>query len=132
MSFEKILSELTTGIPECLVSGVVDIPTGTVVGCRATQRDLRQEFELIATATALVFASAPSAAMNRMVGAVSPHTEHEFKEVTLMGNGRVQVYCRPESNPDLALIVICNASANLGMVLAKTRLQLATLGAQVA
>ncbi len=131
MSFDQILSELTNGIPECLASGVVDVPTGTVVGCKTAQRGFKHEFEVIAAATATVFAAAPSDAMNDTVGSLKPRAPYEFKEVTLMGSGRVQVYCRPDTNPDLALVVICNATANLGMVLAKTRLQLTMLEAQV-
>lgn len=124
MSFEQVMAELTRGIPDCLASGIVDVRTGTVVACKSAERSFRQEFELIAASASAVFGAAPSEAMAGAAGKCeSDSTCCEFKEVTLMGNGQLQVYSRTDSNPDLALIVICRSSANLGMVLAKTRLQ---------
>lgn len=132
MSFEAILNDITSGIPGCMATGLVDIPTGTFLSSRTTTRSYKEEFELLAAGTSAVFDAAPTAAMDGILGAVAEDTpEPLFKEVTLIGKGRVYLYCRFSANSDLALIVVCRAGANIGMILAKAHLQLASIEAQV-
>lgn len=135
MSLARILSELTRGVPGCIASGLVDMQTGTVVDCKASERSFREQFEILALSAASVFNAAPASVMNSTAGPSDRQdVTHHFREVTLIGKGQVQVYCRPDHNPDLALIVVCQTSAtlNLGMVLAKARLHLAAVDAHVA
>lgn len=133
MSIEDALGELTGGLAGCLASGLVDLPTGTLVGSRALSLRFKEEFEQVAATTTSVFDAAPAAALGggSKVLAVGAAHGGEFREVTLIGNGRVHVYCRSVRNPDLALVVVCQTSTSLGMILARARLQLAAIESRV-
>jgi hypothetical protein len=46
---------------------------------------------------------------------------HYFNEIVVFSTNLIHVFARSKKNPDQAAVFVCRASANIGMVLVKSR-----------
>jgi hypothetical protein len=49
---------------------------------------------------------------------------HYFQEIIILSDNLIHVFQRCKSNEDLVLVTVCRGSANMGMVLTKSRMKL--------
>ena len=127
MSLDAALAEAQTGIPECVAVGYVDMITGMLMGVKTVDSHPENVLNLVAAATADLFQGPSVTSIERLFrksrGQVEDGT-HYFKEIIVTSDNLLHVFSRSKKYPDQAAVFVCRNSANIGMVLSKTRIAL--------
>lgn len=127
---EGRLAALVDTVPECLALGYVDIGTGMLLALRTADSHPREVVELLAAATADLFAGANVSMIERLFRRMRGLPEdghHYFQEVIVNSDNLIHVFLRGRRHPDHVAIWVCRRTANLGMVLAKARMAMPEL-----
>lgn len=130
MSFDKALTAAQAQVPECLAVGYVDMSTGMLLGVKTVDSHPSEVLDLVAAATADLFQGTNVTAIEKMfknARGTSADTRHYFKEILVFSENLLHVFMRGKKNSDHAAVFVCRVSANVGMVLAKSRLALPAL-----
>ncbi len=133
MSLDLQLSNVQQVIPECIAVGVVDIQTGMLLGIKTVDEYPQEILDLVAAATSDLFQGQNVVAIETMfkqMRGVSDH-HHYCKEVIILCDNLILLFQRGKSNEDIAVVAVCNLSANLGMALVKTRSALPSIEAEL-
>jgi hypothetical protein len=128
MSLEATLNDAQRNIPECVAIGFVDMKTGMLLGVKTVDSHPQEVLDLVAAATGDLFQGQNVAAIEAMFKksrGVNSDGHHYFQEIIINSDNLLHVFQRCKSNEDLVLVVVCRISANLGMVLSKSRMHLA-------
>jgi hypothetical protein len=134
MSLEHELGELQKAAPECVATGFVDMRSGMLLGIRTVDSHPSEVIDLVAAATGDLFQGANVVAIESMfkrVRGVPDDGHHYFQEVLVNSDNLIHVFQRCKRNENLVLVTVCRASANLGMVLMKSRAALPAVEASV-
>ena len=127
MSLDKALNNVRETVPECVAVGLVDMKTGMLLGVKTVDSHPQEVLDLVAAATGELFqgqnVSAIEQTFKRIRGA-KQDGHHFFREIVVMSDNLIHVFQRCKQNEDMVLAVICRVSANLGMVISKSRLEL--------
>ena len=128
MSLDRALAEIMKNVPECLASGWVDMNTGMLLGVKTVDSHPQEVLDLVAAATTDIFQGPNVVAIEQMFkkGRGVTTGEHYFREIIVMSQNLIHVFMRGKKKEDQVLVVVTRVSANLGMVLTKSR---ASLGA---
>jgi hypothetical protein len=90
--------------------------------------------DLVAAATADLFQGPNVTAIEQLFdksrGIPSGHG-HYFQEIIVFSQNLIHVFMRGKKNPSHAVVYVCRASANIGMVITKSRMSLAGVEAAV-
>ncbi len=133
MSLDQALANMQKSVPECVAVGFVDIKTGMLLGMKTVDSHPREVIDLVAAATGDLFQGSNVSSIEKMfkkVRGVKDDGHHYFQEILVMSDNLIHAFLRCKKNEDMVLVAVCRASANLGMVLAKTRAALPTVEAQ--
>lgn len=133
MSLDTSLAAAQSTIPECVAIGLVDMQTGMLLGVRSLDSHPQEVLDLVAAATGDIFQGTNVVAIENLfkkVRGVSNDT-HYFNEIIVNSQNLLHVFQRCKKNQNMVLVVVCRISANLGMVLTKSRLELAKVEASV-
>ena len=128
MNIEQALSGLQGTIPECVATGLVDLSSGMLLGVRTVDSHPQEVLDLVAAATGEMFQGANVSAietMFRQARGVRDDGHHYFQEILVNSDNLVHLFLRGKYNKDNVLVIVCRRKANIGMVLAKSRLGLA-------
>ena len=128
MSLDRALAEIMKNVPECLATGWVDMNTGMLLGVKTVDSHPQEVLDLVAAATTDIFQGPNVVAIEQMFKKTRGVTtgEHYFREIIVMSQNLIHVFMRGKKKEDQVLVVVTRVSANLGMVLTKSR---AALGA---
>lgn len=124
MSLDQSLSRVASTVPECLAAGYVDMMSGMLLGVKTVDSHPQEVLDMVAAASADLFQGANVTAIEKLFRKSRGQKEdgsHYFKEILVVSENLLHVFLRSRGNSDHVLIVVCRLSANLGMVLAKTR-----------
>lgn len=127
MSLDSAISDAVKAIPECLAAGFVDMKTGMLLGVKTVDSHPQEVLDLVAAATGDLFQGSNVVAIENMfkkVRGVANDHHHYFQEIIVLSDNLLHVFQRCKRNVDMVLVVVCRISANLGMVLAKSRMEL--------
>lgn len=134
MSLDDALNKVRSTVPECVAVGFVDMKTGMLLSVKTVDSHPQEVLDLVAAATGELFqgqnVSAIESTFKRMRG-VRDDGHHYFQEIIIMSDNLLHVFQRCKRNEDMVLVVVCRISANLGMVLTKSRSQLEAVEAAV-
>ncbi|MCS6901534.1 MAG: hypothetical protein NZX77_17415 [Polyangiaceae bacterium] len=117
-------------IPECVATGVVDMTTGMLLAIKTVDSHPREVLDLVAAATSEIFQGPNVTAIEKMfkkARGVKDDGHHYFQEILVMSDNLIHVFQRCKRNEDVVFVSVCKSSANLGMVLSKSRMALATV-----
>lgn len=134
MSLETALTNTQKTVPECISVGLVDMKTGMLLGVRSSTNYPQEIFDLVAAATGDMFQGSNVTvieSMFRKQRGVKEDGKHYFKEIVILSDHMLHVFQRCKTNEDMVLVTITRITANLGMVLAKSRAALASIEAEV-
>jgi hypothetical protein len=127
MNLDNELSNVQKSVPECVAAGFVDMKTGMLLGIRTVDSHPQEVLDLVAAATSDIFqgqnVSAIEAMFKRSRGVVNDG-HHYFQEIIILSDNLIHIFQRAKRNEDMVLVTVCRASANLGMVLSRTRTSL--------
>ena len=133
MSLDSALSEARRIIPECVAAGFVDMKTGMLLGVTTAADHSQEVLDLVAAATGEIFQGQNVSAIETMfkkARGVADDGHHFFQEIIILSDNLLHVFQRAKTNEDLVLVTVCRVSANLGMVLTKSRSQLKLVEAE--
>ncbi len=132
MSLEKAINAASAQIPECVATGYVDIATGMLLAVKTVDSHPSEVLDLVAAATADLFQGASVVAIEQMFNrsrGLSGDTPHYFQEIIVFSKNLIHVFMRGKKNSSHAVVFVCRASANIGMVISKSRAALAPIEA---
>jgi hypothetical protein len=130
MSLDAELSKVQKNVPECVAAGLVDIKTGMLMGIKTVDSHPQEVIDLVAAATGDLFQGPNVAAIEQMFRrsrGVSEDGHHYFQEIIVLSDNLIHLFQRCKRKQDMVLTVVCRASANLGMIIAKSRAALPTV-----
>lgn len=123
MSVETILAKTMKEVPKAVAAGIVDMATGMLLGVKTVDSHPQEVLDLVAAATKDLFegdnVTAIEDTFKRVRGVES--TERYFKEIIVTSTNLLHVFARIKSMPQMVVVVVCRADANLGLALMKVR-----------
>lgn len=133
-SLEQALSKAIREIPECVAAGYVDMTTGMLLAVKTVDSHPREVLDLVSAATADLFQGSNVVAIERMFKksrGLKDDGHHYFQEMIIFSDNLLHVFVRGKKNNDHVVVFVARKSANIGMMLAKSRLSLPTLESTV-
>jgi hypothetical protein len=127
MSLDSVLSKAQAEVPECVAVGLVDMSTGMLLGIRTVDSHPAEVLDLVAAATADLFQGKSVTAIERLFRRSRGQPEdakHYFNEIVIFSDNLLHCFLRSKRNPTNAAVFVCRTSANIGMVLSRSRSQL--------
>ncbi len=124
MSLDKALQQAVSDVPECVAAGYVDMSTGMLLGAKTVDSHPAEVLEVVAAATADMFQGTNVSLIESMFKksrGVAEDGHHYFQEMIVMSDNLIHIFMRSKANEDHILVLVCRKSANLGMVLTKSR-----------
>ena len=130
MSLDAAIHKATQNVPECVAAGYVDMSTGMLLGVKTVDSHPSEVLDLVSAATADLFQGSNVSAIERLFKksrGLSDDGHHYFQEIIVFSDNLLHVFMRGKKYTDHAVVFVCRKSANVGMVLAKSRMQLGPL-----
>lgn len=127
MSLDKAIQKAVSDVPECVAAGYVDMSTGMLLGVKTVDSHPSEVLDLVSAATADLFQGTNVVAIENMFKkerGVAEDDHHYFQEVVVFSDNLLHVFLRGKKYSDHAVVFVCRKSANIGMVLTKSRLSL--------
>lgn len=127
------LQTATASIPECLAAGYIDLASGMLLGIRSVDSQPTEVVELLAAATADLFQGSNVTMIESMfkkARGLSGDGHHYFQEIIINSDNLIHIFIRGKNEEQVACFV-CRKSANLGMVLTKSRSSMPALEASI-
>ncbi len=124
MSLDKALAQAQSDIPECVATGFVDMTSGLLLGVKTVDSHPNEVLDLVAAATGDLFQGKNVVEIEKMFDksrGIQNRTGHYFNEIVVFSTNLIHVFIRSKRKPEQAAVFICRASANVGMVLVKSR-----------
>jgi hypothetical protein len=124
MTLDAALAKAQTQIPDCVAAGYVDMSTGMLLGVKTVDSHPQEVLDLVSAATADLFQGQNVTAIEKLFRKSRGHTEdgnHYFKEIIVFSENLIHVFLRAKRNTDQAAVFVTRGSANIGMVITKSR-----------
>jgi hypothetical protein len=124
MSLDTALAKAQQNIPECVAAGYVDMSTGMLLGVKTVDSHPQEILDLVAAATADLFQGQSVTAIERLFRRSRGQAEngaHYFNEIIVFSENLIHVFVRGKKRRDQAAVFVCRGSANIGMVISKSR-----------
>jgi len=134
MSLDIALTKAQQSIPECVAAGYVDMTTGMLLAAKTVDSHPQEILDLVSAATADLFQGQSVSTIERMFRKARGQGDdgsHYFKEILVFSDNLIHVFLRSKKHRDQAVVFVCRVSANIGMVLTKSRLALAPVESAV-
>lgn len=125
MSLDNKLAEAISNIPECLAAGYVDMSTGMLLGVKTADSHPQEILDMVAAATADLFQGKTVVEIENHFKAArgeGDSDKHYFQEMIVFSDNLLHVFIRTKKYPDHVIVFVSRKTANIGMVLTKSRL----------
>jgi hypothetical protein len=117
-------------IPECIGAGYVDMSTGMLLSVKTVDSQPQEVLDLAGAATADLFQGSNVTAIENMIKrarGLKADSPHYFQEIVVFSENLIHMWLRCKKNPNHVVLFVCRKSANVGMVVAKSRIALPSL-----
>ncbi len=134
MSLDSQLNESIKNVPECLAAGYVDVGTGMLLAVKTVDSHPGEVLDLLAAATADLFQGPNVVAIEdifKKSRGTNDSDAHYFQEIVVLSDNLVHVFLRGKTYTDHIITFVCRKSVNLGMALAKSRMEVSKLEASL-
>ena len=134
MALDTALAKAQQAVPECVAAGFVDMSTGMLLGVKTVDSHPQDVLDLVAAATADLFQGQSVTSIEKLFRKSRGQSEdgaHYFREIIVFSENLLHVFLRGKSGADQAAVFVCRGSANIGMVLTKSRQLLAEIESSV-
>ena len=130
-TLDRSLQLAMNEIPECVAAGCVDMGTGMLLSVSTVDAHPQEVLDVVSAATADIFQGANVTAIENMFkkarGARAAESQQCFQEIVIFSDNLLHMFLRCKRNVSHVLVFICRKSANVGMVIAKSRIALASV-----
>ena len=123
MSVDTAIADAVKTVPECVACGVVDMSTGMLIGVKTVDSHPQEVLDLVAAATSDLYQGTNVTAIEKLFKksrGTADDGKHYFQEIVVLSDNLIHVFVRGGDQNQVAVLV-CRASANLGMVITKSR-----------
>ena len=130
MSLDKALSQAQADIPECVATGYVDMVSGLLLGVKTVDSHPGEVLDLVAAATGDLFQGRNVTEIEKLFDksrGITGRNHHYFNEIVVFSTNLIHVFVRSKKNPDHVSVFVTRISANVGMVLVRSRAAAASL-----
>ena len=130
MTLDAALAKAQTQVPDCVAAGYVDMSTGMLLGVKTVDSHPQEVLDLVSAATADLFQGQNVTAIEKLFRKSRGHGEdgsHYFKEIIVFSENLIHVFLRAKKNTDQAAVFVTRGSANIGMVITKSRAALSAI-----
>lgn len=132
MSLDKALAAAQTQVPECVAAGYVDMVSGLLLGVKTVDSHPNEVLDLVAAATGDLFQGKNVLEIEKMFDSsrgITNRTQgsHYFNEIVVFSTNLIHIFLRSKKTPSQAAVFVTRISANIGMVLVKTRAAMSSL-----
>lgn len=134
MSLDDALRESISQVPECIAGAYVDMSTGLLLSVYTISNHPQEILDVLSASTADLFQGSSTVAIEKMWKRVRNQPDeggHYFKEIIVMSNNHIHVFLRCTHNSDHAVVYVTRKTANIGMVIAKSRMTIPPLEASL-
>lgn len=125
MSIDKALATAQAEVPECVAVGYVDMVSGLLLAVKTVDSHPSEVLDLVAAATGDLFQGKNVMEIEKLFdksrGITRADGSHYFNEIVVFSTNLIHVFIRSKKNPNQAAVFVCRISANVGMVLVRTR-----------
>jgi hypothetical protein len=129
-ALDRSLQLAMNQIPECLAAGYVDMATGMLLSVKTVDSHPQEVLDLVSAATAELFQGANVTAIENMfkrARGLKPDGQHYFQEIVVFSENLLHMFLRCKKNINHVLVFVTRKSANVGMVIAKSRIALTSV-----
>lgn len=133
-ALDNALAKATRDVPECVAAGFVDMTTGMLLAVKTVDSHPREVLDLVSAATADLFQGSNVVAIEKMfkkARGLKDDGHHYFQEMIVFSDNLLHIFMRGKKNSEHVAVFVARKSANIGMLLAKGRLVLGSLEANV-
>lgn len=133
-NLDQQLAVSINSIPECVAGGYVDVSSGMLLAIKTVDSHPREVVDMVAAATADLFAGANVSAIEKLFKKSRGLTEdglHYFQEIIVNSDNLIHVFLRGKLYPEYVAVFVCRKTANLGMALTKARAAMPDIEAAV-
>jgi len=136
MSLDKALATAQADVPECVAVGYVDMASGFLLGVKTVDSHPGEILDLVAAATGDLFQGKNVVEIERLFDQSRGITNRAqgsryFNEIVVFSTNLIHVFLRSKKNPSHVAVFVTRVTANIGMVLARSRLSMVALEASV-
>ena len=131
-SLDKALADAQASIPECVASGYVDMATGMLMGVKTVDSHPSEVLDLVAAATGDLFQGRNVVEIENLFDksrGITGRNSHYFQEILVFSTNLIHVFVRSKKNPSHVAVFVSRISANIGMVLVRSRGAMAAIEA---
>ena len=131
---DNVLQKAIQTIPECVAGGYVDLDSGMLVGIKTVDSHPSEVMDMLAAATADMFQGPNVVAIEKTfkkARGVEDDGSHYFQEMIVNSDNLIHVFMRSKDSQEQVACFVCRRSANMGMVLTKSRQVLPEIEAAV-
>ncbi|MGR9105808.1 MAG: hypothetical protein ACU843_02655 [Gammaproteobacteria bacterium] len=123
MSAESIVNDSLNNVPKAVAAGIVDMGTGMLLGVKTVDEHPQGVLDMLAAATQELYEGDSAMSIEKIFKRTrgDGNSEPYFREIIINSKNLIHVFSRLMTNPKIALTVVCQGSANLGMVVMKVR-----------
>jgi len=117
-------------IPECVAAGYVDMITGMLLAVKTVDSHPQEVLDMVSAATADLFQGATVSAIESMfkrARGIKGNDQHYFQEIVVFSDNLLHMFLRCKRNTDHVVVFVTRKSANVGMVIAKSRAALPSI-----
>ena len=130
-ALDRSLIAAMAQIPECVAGGCVDTSTGALLGVQTIDPNLEEMRDLISAAATDLFQDPGLEVIESMFartgGVIEDDSGNEIQEIVAFSDNLLHVFLRSKRNTNHVFVFVARNSANLGMVLSKSRVALTWL-----
>ncbi|MEZ5875970.1 MAG: hypothetical protein R3D30_14545 [Hyphomicrobiales bacterium] len=133
-SLDKSLQAAMNSIPECLAAGYVDMSTGMLLSVKTVDSHPQEVLDLVSAATADLFQGSNVSVIESMFKqsrGLKDDDHHYFQEIVVFSDNLLHMFLRCKKNVDHVAVFVTRKSANVGMVIAKSRIAINDLDGAV-
>ncbi len=132
-NIDAALQKAVSSIPECVAAGYVDLASGMLLSIKTVDSHPAEVMELLAAATTDLFQGASVSMIENIfkkARGLPANSHHYFQEIIVNSDNLIHIFIRGKNQEQVATFV-CRKSANLGMVLTKSRAAMPELEASL-
>ncbi len=132
-NLEGALQTAIASVPECLAAGYIDLSSGMLLGIKSVDSQPNEVVELLAAATADLFQGTNVKMIEsifKKARGLKDDGHHYFQEFLINSDNLIHVFIRGKNEEHVSCFV-CRKSANMGMVLTKSRAAMPLLESSV-
>ncbi len=132
MSLNDAIRDVVNNVPECLAAGYIDMTTGMLLAYKTVDSHPQEVIELLAATTSDLFQGPNVTTIENIfkkIRGTESDPERYIREIVMTSKNLIHIFVRGKKSQDQILVVVTRVSANLGMVLSKSRQQAALVEA---